>query len=266
MENIVKRERSTNFNKSEIRLLTELVAKHRTIIENKQTDAVTNKEKEAAWIKISSLFNAATGFTARSTKSLKLKYEGIKKETKKTLAKHRQELYKTGGGPSSAPEVTDIQERVIAICSNINGLDARNDSDKIPEPLELEETAKVDPLSLPLQSLENNLVIVPCDDDIPCTLDQEEFCPQQDLKEKVNSEIGNDKAFDDFQSIEIQDMEVDQTEKENKWSSWKPKALKTKISPYLKSNQKITKVGVTAKLDHLTESRLELVKLRRKLP
>lgn len=132
MENIVKRERSTNFNKSEIRLLTELVAKHRTIIENKQTDAVTNKEKEAAWIKISSLFNAATGFTARSTKSLKLKYEGIKKETKKTLAKHRQELYKTGGGPSSAPEVTDIQERVIAICSNINGLDARNDSDKIP--------------------------------------------------------------------------------------------------------------------------------------
>ena len=38
------------------------------------------------------------------------------------------------------------------------------------EPLELEETAKVDPLSLPLQSLENNLVIVPCDDDIPCTL------------------------------------------------------------------------------------------------
>lgn len=132
MENTVKRERSTNFNKSEVRLLTDLVAKHRTIIENKKTDAVTNKEKERTWINISSLFNAATGLTARSTKSLKLKYESIKKDTKKTMARHRQELYRTGGGPSSAPDLTDIEEKVIAICSNITGLDARNDSDSIP--------------------------------------------------------------------------------------------------------------------------------------
>lgn len=219
MENIAKRERSTNFNKSEVRLLTELVAKHRSIIENKQTDAVTNKEKEAAWNKISLLFNAATGFTARSTKSLKLKYESVKKETKKTMAKHRQELYKTGGGPSSAPDFTDIEEKVMAICSNITGLDARNDSDKIPgmkskvfsyfllmillgsdvvsikqkvitryiflqhlfisfyifccfifsEP-KLKEIVKVIPEALPLQTLENNIVVVPCDDYNPCIL------------------------------------------------------------------------------------------------
>ncbi|XP_045501123.1 uncharacterized protein LOC123698516 [Colias croceus] len=169
MENIAKRERSTNFNKSEVRLLTELVAKHRSIIENKQTDAVTNKEKEAAWNKISLLFNAATGFTARSTKSLKLKYESVKKETKKTMAKHRQELYKTSGGPSSAPDFTDIEEKVMAICSNITGLDARNDSDKIPE-TKLKETVKVIPEALSLQTLENNIVVVPCDDYNPCIL------------------------------------------------------------------------------------------------
>ncbi|CAG9790713.1 unnamed protein product [Diatraea saccharalis] len=81
---------------SEVRLLTELVAKHRTIIENKKTDAVTNKEKEAAWNKIATLFNAATGLTARSTKSLKLSSVSNRRAEKKRS--HR----KLSLGPSSS--------------------------------------------------------------------------------------------------------------------------------------------------------------------
>lgn len=42
---------------------------------------------------------------------------------------HRQVMYRTGGGPSVAPAFDDVEENVLSICSNISGLDARNDSD-----------------------------------------------------------------------------------------------------------------------------------------
>lgn len=53
-----KRERSANFNTAEIQLLVSLVGKFKQIIENKKTDAVTNKDKEAAWKKIENSFNS----------------------------------------------------------------------------------------------------------------------------------------------------------------------------------------------------------------
>ncbi|CAK1550183.1 unnamed protein product [Leptosia nina] len=106
-----ERVRASNFRKAETRLLTELVTKYKYIIENKKTDAVTNKDKEAAWGKIASSFNATTSGTAtRSSKTLKLKYEAIKKATKKQMSCHRQELYRTGGGPSNAPDFDDVEE------------------------------------------------------------------------------------------------------------------------------------------------------------
>lgn len=126
-----KRVRACNFNKEEVRLLTELVTKHRSIIENKKTDAVTNKDKEAAWEKIARMFNASSGLASRNAKTLKLKYESLKKEAKKKMAKHRQDLYKTGGGPSTVPDLDDVEENIVDICSNITGLEARNDSDNI---------------------------------------------------------------------------------------------------------------------------------------
>lgn len=132
MELSKKRERATNFSSSEVRLLTELVTKYRSVIENKKTDAVTNKDKDDAWTKIATTFNAASSETAvRTAKTLKLKYEGVKKLTKKKMTVHRQELYRTGGGPSTAPDINDVEDKVLAICSNISGLDARNDSDNI---------------------------------------------------------------------------------------------------------------------------------------
>lgn len=42
---------------------------------------------------------------------------------------HKQEMYRTGGGPSAAPAFDDVEEKVLSICSNISGLDARDDSD-----------------------------------------------------------------------------------------------------------------------------------------
>lgn len=86
MEN-KKRERSANFDSAEIQLLINLVAKFKNIVENKKTDAVTNKDKEAAWRQIEENFNSCGVSTnARSWKTLKLKYEGIKKNKKEIFS------------------------------------------------------------------------------------------------------------------------------------------------------------------------------------
>lgn len=45
-KSVIKRECSANFNTAEVQLLVDLVTKHKQIIENKKTDAVTNKDKE----------------------------------------------------------------------------------------------------------------------------------------------------------------------------------------------------------------------------
>lgn len=127
-----KRERSANFNNAEIQLIVSLVERYKQIIENKKTDAVTNKDKESAWKKIKSSFNSCEiSTTERSWKTLKLKYEGIKKTAKKKSSVQRQEMYRTGGGSSNAPEFSNVEEKVLSICSNITGLEARHDSDTI---------------------------------------------------------------------------------------------------------------------------------------
>jgi len=50
--NEVKRCRNVNFNKREEELLVELVTTHKHVLENKKTDAVVWKEKEACWKKL----------------------------------------------------------------------------------------------------------------------------------------------------------------------------------------------------------------------
>lgn len=130
MDQSKKRERATNFDISEVRLLTELVTKYRSVLENKKTDTVSNKEKEGAWNKIATAFNATSSeAVVRTAKTLKIKYESLKKSTRKKMTLHRQ-LYKTGDRPT-APDINSVDETVLETCSNISGLDANNDSDNI---------------------------------------------------------------------------------------------------------------------------------------
>ncbi|PZC78030.1 hypothetical protein B5X24_HaOG202702 [Helicoverpa armigera] len=246
-----KRERASNFDKAETRLLTELVTKYKYIIENKKTDAVTNKDKEAAWGRIASSFNATTsGTTTRSSKTLKLKYEGIKKATKKKMSCRRQELYRTGGGPSNAPDFDDVEEKVLAICSNIIGLEARNDSDNIsdviqPASVPLKIDLSQDDLNLKFKRFQETIQ----DSDIQIVMLNQET-DEKDLNESAsqNAEptiIGTENGEDSY----------------NKWGTWNPKALKSKINPVLKP----TKASVTAKIDELSATRLELVHLQQEI-
>lgn len=126
-----KRQRAANFTQAEVRILTEIVAKYKHILENKKTDTVTNREKEASWEKVAKLFNSSSGGTARSVSTLKLKYEGVKKALKKKVAINRQELYKTGGGAHSQIPYSDVENQILAMASNVDGLHNRHDSDGV---------------------------------------------------------------------------------------------------------------------------------------
>ncbi|CAH0731378.1 unnamed protein product, partial [Brenthis ino] len=55
--------------------------------------------------------------------------------------------------------------------------------------------------------------------------------------------------------------EDNESQKENKWVKWHPKALKTRVSTVLKPDT-VTKASVTSRLDKLSATRLELVQLQ----
>ena len=50
--------RAANLRQEDRAIIVELVLKHQTIIENKKTDAVTNKQKESTWKLIEAEYNA----------------------------------------------------------------------------------------------------------------------------------------------------------------------------------------------------------------
>lgn len=107
--------------------------RNKVVIENKKSDAVTWGEKERCWKWIELDFNSASGVTFRSAKTLRLKYEGIKRDTRKKSALIRAETYKTGGGPSTAPILTPSEVKVKElILLSVDGMDSKFDSDHVP--------------------------------------------------------------------------------------------------------------------------------------
>lgn len=81
-----KRKRNINFSKSEEELLVELVKKYQQVIENKKTDAIMWKDKEACWVKLSAEFNSQGLLVPRTVGQLQLKYKNLKKIVRKKSA------------------------------------------------------------------------------------------------------------------------------------------------------------------------------------
>ena len=75
-----KEKRGANFTKTEIDSLIDITLKYKNIVENKITDAATWKDKNEVWMKISKEFNAASGNFPRSVKTIRAKYDSIKKK------------------------------------------------------------------------------------------------------------------------------------------------------------------------------------------
>lgn len=55
-----QKQRSVNFSKCEEEKLVALVLEKKNVFENKRTDAVSTKQKDAAWEKLAEKFNASS--------------------------------------------------------------------------------------------------------------------------------------------------------------------------------------------------------------
>ncbi|KAL0110764.1 hypothetical protein PUN28_014017 [Cardiocondyla obscurior] len=111
--------RSFNFSTKEMLLLVEIVKKYKHIVECKKTDGTTWREKDDC------------AETFRQKKSVKPKYEDMKKNLKKKLSKNKAETFKTGGGTSKIQKLTSAEEILLSFLpSSIQKLPSVYDCDK----------------------------------------------------------------------------------------------------------------------------------------
>lgn len=128
-----KKNRGPNYMPAEKELLTEIVYRYKDIVENKKTNATTTEEKNKAWIKIASEFNAQSpNYIKRSEESLKAYYKNQKELLKKKVGNERKNIYLTGGGPGSR-FIEDKDELLLSIVNNktVYGLNNTFDSDSL---------------------------------------------------------------------------------------------------------------------------------------
>ena len=90
------------FSPLEKSVITELVPKHKDILENKRNDYRTIQQKNRVWEDLSEEFNSQSGVSKRDSRKLKKCWENIKSRAKKQLAKEKGESKLTVGGRSSS--------------------------------------------------------------------------------------------------------------------------------------------------------------------
>lgn len=126
------KKRATNFSFKEEKTLLALVKKYASTIECKKTDVNSNKLKAASYEKLAIEFNSVCGECYRSPKTLRSKYENIKKCGKKVFSDERAYLRGTGGGPAKTSSSTDIQSELQEILGNqMTGFNSEFDDDRI---------------------------------------------------------------------------------------------------------------------------------------
>ncbi|XP_037976501.1 uncharacterized protein LOC105385195 [Plutella xylostella] len=139
---LVKKSRSANWLTEEKELLKTLVKEQVSVIENKNTDANTNKKKTDAWNKLCSTFNEvnSTGLP-RTVKNLKTQWSMIKMDKKKELSKERKSIMKTGGGSQSP--VNHDDDEILSWLPNEFVVDSNEfDSDSVRANIPAETPAK----------------------------------------------------------------------------------------------------------------------------
>ncbi|CAH2096148.1 unnamed protein product [Euphydryas editha] len=104
------------------------------IINSKKTNATNNKMKMEEWTRIASVFNANIGTCRRTPQQLRLKWENLKKNSRKRSILIRMERIKTGGGPPGYFPPDDILDRVAALLGSTGeGLTVRFGGDAEPQ-------------------------------------------------------------------------------------------------------------------------------------
>uniref|UniRef100_A0A8D8SR72 Regulatory protein zeste n=1 Tax=Cacopsylla melanoneura TaxID=428564 RepID=A0A8D8SR72_9HEMI len=116
---ISKRPYSPPFSPAENSFLIELVQKHGKILEGKDTDANSLREKNAVWETLCEEFNAKGLVTFRNVTSLRNKWKLMKKEARKEYADHKRYSNGTGGGPPPK-ELSDLYYSITNITGDVS--------------------------------------------------------------------------------------------------------------------------------------------------
>ena len=125
---------SKNFTEEENLLLAEIVASKKSILENKKSGAITNKQKEKAWVDLAQEFNALNSRNLnRSAEILRNKWRNIKKTSTKNYSNNKKSFKNTGGGsPEQFLEGTPVDALVHdVIGERMTGLPSVCDSDVV---------------------------------------------------------------------------------------------------------------------------------------
>ncbi|XP_021180963.3 uncharacterized protein LOC110369743 isoform X1 [Helicoverpa armigera] len=89
------------------------------VINNRKTNASTNRKKTEEWDRLTDTFNATIPSTCRRTpQQLRLKWENLKKNARKRSTQIRMARLKTGGGPPVYFPPDEVLDRVSALLSS----------------------------------------------------------------------------------------------------------------------------------------------------
>lgn len=130
------KKRAPIFSATEKSVLLNIIFTFKSVIENKKTDAVTWRQKDNAWNKITSQFNCQTPENHPRTKeSLRKLYDNIKKNLRKDVAMEKHKIIKTGGGPLEKPNKEATTELALGILNEktVFGLENPYDCDEKDE-------------------------------------------------------------------------------------------------------------------------------------
>ncbi|XP_055913274.1 uncharacterized protein LOC129946918 isoform X2 [Eupeodes corollae] len=113
-----KRVRSVNFTIPETELLISLIESKINIVESKKCDAITWQEKEFTWKTIETDFNNlnTSGEVYRDAKCLRLKFDSLKRDTRKKERIIQYERYNLGSycgkNINTTHKFTDLEKRI----------------------------------------------------------------------------------------------------------------------------------------------------------
>ncbi|XP_059062812.1 uncharacterized protein LOC131855553 [Achroia grisella] len=116
--------------KDETKALLQLIENSR-IITTKCTNTTNNKLKIEEWTKITEQFNATATTCRRTPQQLRLKWENLKKNSRKRATKIRMNNIQTGGGAPDYIPPDDILDRVASVLgSTVSGFTVPFGGDK----------------------------------------------------------------------------------------------------------------------------------------
>ncbi|KAL3255526.1 hypothetical protein MRX96_017431 [Rhipicephalus microplus] len=107
------------FTREERELLVNLVTRHKAVIENKRTDALTKRAKDSAWEKLTSEYNSQPGIRRVTVAQLRKLWDNEKSKWKKKQSERKRNLYATGGGPSTCRPMSPSLALVGAAASHM---------------------------------------------------------------------------------------------------------------------------------------------------